>query len=312
MSSQSPKGSGRIPFESLEGSGSVSAWDLPDVAVAGKVVKSAKKEQQQRSQEKVESVSQRRTTPFTAEELAEISEQARKDGFEQGYAEGNRKGLKDGLTKGEKEGYQSAFQKARAEIEALQSRLRTIADRLFDPMSKQDEVVEQFVVDLALGIAKKLVCETISANPEALVNIVREALEALPKGAKNIRIYLNDDDLSLLEGLRNPMLSEWNLVADAQLSSGSVRLETQESIVDYSLETRIQQYLESVAEPNAPLQEPDLPAPDASVQSQEPQSQSAAPQSQSPAPPAQETAQPSAAKPSRPERPGLSSRTPNA
>lgn len=266
MSEQSKpaKSKGRIPFEALEDSSTVASWQLPSMHSGGKVVRSAKRDKQGKAQADVaiEKVSaKKKPRQLTAEELQQITEDARREGFQQGLHEGTEQGIREGTKAGEKAGNQRAYMEAKKDIELLQNQLRTLITRLYDPMQQQDQQLENIIVDLVLGLTKRLLSAEISVKPELILNVVQHTLDSLPKGAKNISVTLNDKDADLVDSLVPDTQRDWRVLRDDKLSSGGCVVESETSLVDFSVEERLAFYFDKVGSLKAdPSDLPDLPS----------------------------------------------------
>lgn len=239
----------RIPFETLDDSAEVSGWNLPSMHSAGQVVRSKERDNNATRNQKVsiEPVkNKKKPKPLTAEELQKITEDARKEGFQQGLHEGTEKGIREGTKAGEKAGQQRAYMEAKKEIEALQHELRQLTTRLFDPMQQQDQLLENILVDLALNLAQRVIDAEVSVNPKLILAIVQRVLNSLPKGADNIRVSMNDKDASLVEALVPEAQRDWSIQRDSSLSSGGCVVETASSLSDFSVEERLAIYLEKI------------------------------------------------------------------
>lgn len=240
----------RIPHESLGENETVSTWQLPRMGQRNKVVKSAKREKAEKRQQPAEHIEDvprsGKPKPMTADELQKIADQAQQEGYADGFKEGMEKGLKQGETKGIQLGEQKAYNETKAQLENEKHRFETIANQLFIPMQHQDKAIENKLVTMVMALSKALLSQEITQHPTTLLAIVERALAALPVGSTNIRVYVNEDDAKLLESVVPAVHRDWQLIDDNSLASGGCRVETKESLVDYSLETRLAEYIQEV------------------------------------------------------------------
>lgn len=240
----------RIPHESLGENETVSTWQLPRVGQRNKVVKSAKREQtekQKKTSEQIEDVPRSsKPKPMTANELQKIADQAQQEGYADGFKEGMEKGLKQGETKGFQSGEQRAYSETKGCLDDEKRRFEAISNQLFEPMQHQDKAIENRLVTMVMVLSKALLAQEITQDPSKLLVIVERVLAALPVGATNIRVYVNEGDAKLLEAVVPAAHRDWQLMNDNSLASGGCRVETLESLVDYSLETRLAEYLQEV------------------------------------------------------------------
>lgn len=261
--SETPKSKDRIPFESLSDSSDVSSWSLPSMDAQGRVVRSAQRDKKKKGASAdvvIESVSKKtKPKPLTAEELQQITEQARKDGFQRGLHEGTEQGIREGTKTGEKAGHQRAYMEAKKEIEALQYRLRTLATRLFDPMQQQDQQIENILVDVILNLSKRVISSEVSFDPSVLLKTVHQVLGCLPKDAKNVRVFLNDKDADLVEGLVPENQRNWRVQRDNSQASGGCIVESDSSLIDFSVGERIATFLDKLDTQGVAAELPPLP-----------------------------------------------------
>jgi flagellar assembly protein FliH len=234
----------RIPFEEIQ---QATTWTLPSLG-SGKIVPSVKKQNSREEKDSgkvlIEEVPDAPIKPLTAEQLQQITAQAEQEGRERGYQEGLQKGYAEGEKKGQLKGEQKAYGEVKAALEDQKQRFQSIADALFDPMKTQDVRLENWVLDMAVHLAKHLLNRELTEDPSSLFHLVERAVGSLPAGAKNIRVYLHPDDVELAHEAFANMGRDWNFYADIHLSRGGCRVETDQSQVNYSVEQRLRSMLE--------------------------------------------------------------------
>lgn len=245
----------RIPFEDIE---TVQVWTLPSLSDGKtRVVPTGKKQQEKeekakQEQEKkaaeeiIEEITEPTIRPLTAEQLAEITEQAEREGREHGYQEGFQQGFAEGEKKGLQQGEQKAYAETKAALEEQTCRFQQIADALLEPLATQGAKLENVILDMAVNIARHLLNRELIEDPSALFHLVERAVNALPAGAKNIRVYLNPDDVELAHEAFANSGCNWTFYPDSKMGRGGCRVETDQSLVDYSVERRLQQMLDQV------------------------------------------------------------------
>ncbi|AFJ03483.1 Flagellar assembly protein FliH [Methylophaga frappieri] len=172
--------------------------------------------------------------PITAVELEKIHESAREEGFKAGYEEGHEAGQKAGLAAGKK-----TIREQAAQWQAL-------IDHLNTPLQALDEGIEQDLLMLVQTIAQQVVQYELQCQPERILEATRSALAALPVNDRKLKVFLNPKDIELVrEGLSiDAEDNRWQWLEDPLLSRGGVRLETADTSIDGSIETRIQRTIE--------------------------------------------------------------------
>jgi flagellar assembly protein FliH len=149
----------------------------------------------------------------TASQVEDIQQQARNEGFQAGHAEGLQRGLEEN---------------------------RRLAE-LIDIFGQQmDEQVARELLDLSLDIARQVLQQALKVNPELLLGVVREAIGTLPHVNQGAHLILHPDDAELIRERMGEQLthSGWKIFEDARIERGGARLETANSQIDASLETR--------------------------------------------------------------------------
>ncbi len=145
-------------------------------------------------------------------------------------------GYAAGLARGQGE-VQARLAELTARIERFDALLRQLAH----PLRVLDTEVEQSLLTLAVAIASHLTRRTLRAEPEQLIPIVRECLQQLPLGAREVRVRLHPDDAAVVrEKLAAPAgEGAWQLVEDPMLTRGGCLIDSEHSRLDARLESRI-------------------------------------------------------------------------
>lgn len=158
---------------------------------------------------------------MTARELEEIHNQARREGFEEGLSQGR--------------------DAARKEFMQRLQLLDTAMQKLARPFEEMDESVEQQLAQLAMLVARQLVRRELKADPGQVVAVVREALAALPVGARDVRLALNPEDAAMIRELLSLQEGDHaiRVVEDPVQSRGGCRVLTETSQIDATVESRL-------------------------------------------------------------------------
>lgn len=247
MTQKSSKLPNRIAAADLKG---MQGWQLPSIDSAGNILSSAEKEERERrkleklrANEVVEDVADPRIPagPMTAELLQEITDSAEAEGFEQG----RKKGEEAGRLEGYEAGKQQALQEMRQQLREETERLSMIANTLNHPLAVQDDGLEFLLLQMVQKLTASLVRRELQTDSSHILAVVQEAVAALPVGSNNLSLYLNPDDLVLVENYADEQQKDWRFIGDANLLPGGCRVETGESLVDFSIETRLQELLKN-------------------------------------------------------------------
>lgn len=176
----------------------------------------------------------------TAEELEQIYQQARTEGLQKGQEEGLQAGYQEGQKK--------------AQDEAL--RLAQACGKLEQALGELEVEVADELLALAVALAREVVRQEISARPEHLQGVVREALSQLPH--QHAAIYLHPDDASLLRSYQGDQLSHagHRIHEDFKLKRGDCVIESGGTQLDASVAMRWQRALDSLGIAAAWQEEP--------------------------------------------------------
>lgn len=249
----------RIASEDL---GEVRGWMLPSIGASGNVVSTAEKEARERKQQEllranevVEDVPDPRLPagPITAEMLQEITEGAEAEGFEAGKVKGEAEGRLEGYEAGK----QQALQEMRQTLTQEAERLTMLANTLQHPLEVQDNALEFLLMQTVKKIAAALVKRELYTDSSHILSVLQEAIAALPVGSKNLTIYLNPDDLAVIENYAQEQNRDWGFIADTNLLPGGCRVDSKESLVDFSVETRMDALLDEFENKQLSSDEPE-------------------------------------------------------
>lgn len=176
----------------------------------------------------------------TAEELEHIHQQAAQEGFKIGRDEG----------------YRAGYEAGRKAAEAVAGQLTDLAEALDLEQLSRDEAVAQELLELALTVAKQMVRSALQVKQGMVLEVIREAMNALPSLTGHLRILVHPDDV---EPLREFMESEhahftFKVVPDGRIERGGFRLESNHSEVDGQLPIRWREIVDCLGSDTAWLE----------------------------------------------------------
>jgi flagellar biosynthesis/type III secretory pathway protein FliH len=169
--------------------------------------------------------------------MADIEENA----YWKGFADGEKKGI----VAGEKSGFEAGLKKIEPLLLSLQEAILQ-----FTKIRKETSIrIEKEVVDLALAIAKKVICREIKTDREVVVGVVREALARVAEPGR-IRIKMNPAELQFIDETKIHLsdlaqnIDHVAFEAEEGIPSGGCIIETDLGEID----ARIEQQLQAVEE----------------------------------------------------------------
>lgn len=224
----------------------VIAWQLPSFDEgAVNVIENGQLEEQSEPEEdqvEVEEVEIETVKPLTLEEV----EAVRQDAYNEGFAAGEKDGFHSGQVKAQKE--------AEAALAPRLAALEQIMAQLFEPISKQDQELEQSMLHLVQLISQQVIQRELVLDSSQISQIVQQSLKLLPLEGEQVRIFLNPQDHDTITALRKKHEENWRVVEDDSLSPGGCRIETSHSRVDATIETRLEALSRQLLEQQRSLQ----------------------------------------------------------
>lgn len=162
----------------------------------------------------------------TVAEIEAIERQAREEGFNAGLSEGRAM--------------------AKRELAAQVARLEALFAAVERPFADLDDEVAGDLALLATTIAERVLGYELATRPEKIVDVVRQAVDALPAATRHLKIHLNPADAVIVREHRSSLDHEGTVVDDPSLERGDVRLESEHSRLDARVRTRLAAVIDGV------------------------------------------------------------------
>ncbi|MDN6319794.1 MAG: flagellar assembly protein FliH [Marinobacter sp.] len=198
--------------------------------------------------------------PLTAGDIAEIRqaaqedgraegrEQGLKEGHAEGYEQGRAEGLEAGLTEGKELGHTEGYEETQAKVAANQERLEQMLGELVLPISQHQDELETSLVNLTMVLARAVVYRELTIDSSQIRQVVRRALEVLPSTAENIRVHVHPDDYSVVREVAERFEATASVMEDEEVLPGGCRVQTRNSLVDFTVEKRFQRAVQTMLE----------------------------------------------------------------
>lgn len=164
-------------------------------------------------------------------EAVECRKKAEREGFDTGYRSGLDKGLDEA---------QRFVEQAR---EALAASREAYAKYIYDAEPK--------LLALVLEAAKKVVGEALTHDPELIISMLRQGMEALGD-ERRLLLRVNPKLLAFVEGTKQGLEREFGVeitevIGDPSISAGAV-VETPSGQLDATIETQIENLAKAIGE----------------------------------------------------------------
>lgn len=242
---------GRIPFEDVE---KFRNWAVPKVN--GQVLASAEREAKKalmaglpkQDHETIEDISAEHVSlgPMTADQLAQITEEASREGFNQGYDEGLEKGLAAGERQGFEQGKAQALAEWTTQLKTQAEQLAVAYAEMLNPLAEQRQRLTGELLNLSAMLAEQLVQQELKTSPAIYWHWVQEALGQLPAGRQGAKLFLPRAVAALLAEQKPPQWQNLTVACDDSLPLGAYRIEAGPSEVAFDARGRLQHWQDQV------------------------------------------------------------------
>lgn len=238
----------RIPSSKAAG---LSLWELPEVtgehivALETKSAPDTPVVPQQTPEMPAVGLALQQSQPddvVTVSEAESIRAAAHEEGLLQGLVEGREQGypegLEKGLTEGRERGYEEAKAEGQAEIQQATERLGQMLEQLQKPLSDQELMLETQLAGLVVKLASAVLDAELKTRPDLIQGAIRQALQQLPQGGGELELEVSADDLPHIEPIAERLTFPLNVKADAAISPGSFRLQSEDSLIEEDLQAQ--------------------------------------------------------------------------
>lgn len=178
--------------------------------------------------------------PVPQQDAAEI-EALLQEAREQAHAEGRAQGLAQGRAEATNEWQQRMDSYTSGAGRETAQRLQGLVEKCEDSLQALEQNMASEVLQLACDIARQVVRQELACKPEALLPVVREALDMLVTEGRAVTVRLNPVDWEVLDA---PLRAEHGAagklqwLADASVPAGDVRVDSGGAVIEAGLDSR--------------------------------------------------------------------------
>ena len=151
-------------------------------------------------------------------------------------------GLIHARERARREGMEEGRREAAALLEGERVALKALIASMNEVMQDFEQSLANDVLSMSLELAKLIIRQSLRVKPEAIIAVVREAVESLPGVSDQTVLLVHPADAVLIRmaAENDRALGElpWKIVEDEHIERGGCRLETPTTEVDATLETR--------------------------------------------------------------------------
>ena len=175
---------------------------------------------------------------YSASQVEDLVQERVKE-FEARFQSENEAAQKSGHEAGMTEGFKEGKAESEKEVEALRALVEDLQLQWEDHFKNTD----QWIVDLSLAIAQKVVGVTVEHTSEPVLETVRKCLDDLVKDA-DVTIRINPEDAQVIREnqdhwLRTHLTDKPVIKEDPEISRGGCIVETQTGDVDAQIEEQM-------------------------------------------------------------------------
>jgi flagellar assembly protein FliH len=156
------------------------------------------------------------------------------------HAQGFAEGFAQGQARATLEGEHKIDLYTRTHGQAVSDRFSQLMQDAQEQLAQSQQVMAQGVLELACELARQVVRQELSVNPNVLQPVIREALGMLAADSKNALVRLNPLDAEVLQDAVQTEFVALNLtfVSDATIKPGGCLITSAGTVVDGNLDTR--------------------------------------------------------------------------
>ena len=152
---------------------------------------------------------------------------------------------KQAWEEGRKEGYQAGMDQIHKKGEQLLGMFRFMER----PLEELDDTVISQLTEVALTVMRLLLKKECAVDATHIQGVIQEAVEFLPVKSRDIKIRLNPADMALLQHSGISFDEEHSsYISDPSVTQGGCKVESDQSHIDATMETRIQQMIDQLTE----------------------------------------------------------------
>ena len=183
--------------------------------------------------------------------------QCKKKGYEAGYNEG----IEIGKKKGYEEGHEAGYEKISKILqENNQEKLRELTEMIERTENEKQKIIAKYEAELtglSIDIAEKIIRNEIDTKDNVVAGIIRSVISDY-RNVEWIKVYISDKDDVIAVQADKDLINDLKEISKdvkievlAKLEKGSAIVETEDGIVEASIDTQLNNLREMVLSKNA-------------------------------------------------------------
>lgn len=177
------------------------------------------------------------------------------------YEDGYNEGIEIGKKRGYEEGYEAGYEKVSKILQdANKEKVRELLGMIEKIENEKQKIIARYekeLTDLSIDIAEKIIRNEIDAKDNVVAGIIRSVISDY-RNVEWIKIYISDKDdaiaiqadKELINALKK-ISKDIKIEVSGKLCKGSAIIETEDGIVEASIDTQLKNLREMVLSKNA-------------------------------------------------------------
>lgn len=155
-------------------------------------------------------------------------------------------------------GYQDGYRDGMAALDAfkqsfakqMSAQIGTLVESFDGEMRALEDDMAAAVARIAVELARQVVRSELDQRPELIARVAHDAVEALQLTARHVRVRVHPDDFALVQDGAGRELEarEAQLIPDADVARGGVKVDADIASVDATIATRWQQAVSAIGQ----------------------------------------------------------------
>ncbi len=148
-------------------------------------------------------------------------------------------------------GKQEGLAAAEEQLQQIEEELRQSVEQELDQIRQQRQQMEPFFADLTAKLVKKLTGQVCAENKEVILHLIQNAEDTLDR-PKQVILRVSGEDMAVVSGHKAelkeqlPEQTEFDVLEDASLSANQCIIETEDKMIDCSLDVQLQNLQEKL------------------------------------------------------------------
>ena len=140
------------------------------------------------------------------------------------------------------EGYRIGLEKAQSDIE----RFKTNLGQFLSAPKEVFEYIAPDILEISIDIAKKIIKKEVESDPQVLIETIMDVLKTVSKNEPKINIRVRPQNAQFIKDTLPTVTYQYgidakiNIIADPSVEEGGCVLQTNNGIVDASIDTQIE------------------------------------------------------------------------